>query len=592
VKRLLPIALGTLLVSCSGGNQPALPATQPATSADSGFALHEATLVLRIKIPKRKPHRHGMKPAYLSPFTQGMRIAFSGPSRVNQTAGFTPSSPGCSSGASGTTCTRTIELQPCEKKGNCYTGVVATYDAVSCTNSNCTIPPGAHVLSANQDLGFRIVAGRTNTLDLTLDGVPATVALLPGASSTLVGNSLNGFTLSKCVTAKQSVSLVGVDADGNDIVGPGAPASATLSSDDTAHLAVATPPPGSNTFALVPPATLAAATIPNAGAVVHLTASVTPLAGSGAPASTSHIGVTFNSDVCGVMTEYQIPTPMSSPGGINPGPDGALWFAEEQGNKIGRITTTGAISETAIPTSSSQPLEVVAGPDGALWFTELEANAIGRITTSGTITNQFPLTTANTYPLDIVTGPDGALWFTGYVGDTIGRMTTDGANVETRVATSASEPFILVVGPDDALWFTESAANNIGHMTTGGVVSERTLPTSGSAPMGIATGPDGALWFAEGAGNKIGRLTTSGAFSETPVPTSNSLPLVIVPGPDGALWFTECLGNKIGRVTTSGTITNEYSVPTSGSNPAAIVAGPDGALWFTECLGNKIGRLQ
>ncbi len=41
---------------------------------------------------------------------------------------------------------------------------------------------------------------------------------------------------------------------------------------------------------------------------------------------------------------------------------------------------------TPCPTSDSQPLGITAGPDGALWFTEVRGNKIGRITTSGTIT--------------------------------------------------------------------------------------------------------------------------------------------------------------------------------------------------------------
>src|SRR2546429_638765 len=65
------------------------------------------------------------------------------------------------------------------------------------------------------------------------------------------------------------------------------------------------------------------------------------------------------------------------------GPDGALWFTESLGNKIGRITTAGAVTEYPIPTSNSGPYGIVAGPDGALWFTEQLGGKIGRITTTG-----------------------------------------------------------------------------------------------------------------------------------------------------------------------------------------------------------------
>lgn len=52
------------------------------------------------------------------------------------------------------------------------------------------------------------------------------------------------------------------------------------------------------------------------------------------------------------------------PAGITAGPDGNLWFTEEAGNKIGRITTGGAITEFPIPSPSSLPVEITPGPDG------------------------------------------------------------------------------------------------------------------------------------------------------------------------------------------------------------------------------------
>jgi hypothetical protein len=58
------------------------------------------------------------------------------------------------------------------------------------------------------------------------------------------------------------------------------------------------------------------------------------------------------------------------PDGIAAGPDGALWFTEEDGNKIGRITTDGLITEYPLPTAKSFPVGITAGPDGALWFTD------------------------------------------------------------------------------------------------------------------------------------------------------------------------------------------------------------------------------
>jgi streptogramin lyase len=110
------------------------------------------------------------------------------------------------------------------------------------------------------------------------------------------------------------------------------------------------------------------------------------------------------------FTEFPITTAGANPSGITAGPDGALWFTEFQGNKIGRITTAGTITEYPIPTSKSAPDEITVGADGALWFSENGGNRIGRITTAGTIT-EYLIPTPGAFPVGITAGPDGALWF-------------------------------------------------------------------------------------------------------------------------------------------------------------------------------------
>jgi len=107
------------------------------------------------------------------------------------------------------------------------------------------------------------------------------------------------------------------------------------------------------------------------------------------------------------ITGYDIPTPGSHPFAIVSGPDGALWFTEWEGNKIGRVTTLGTFSEFDLPHPSSAPIWIKAGPDGALWFTEQGGNRIGRITTGGAI-QEFSLPTPGSLPWDIGVGPDGA----------------------------------------------------------------------------------------------------------------------------------------------------------------------------------------
>jgi FG-GAP-like repeat len=96
------------------------------------------------------------------------------------------------------------------------------------------------------------------------------------------------------------------------------------------------------------------------------------------------------------FTDGAGPPRNSQPHGITAGPDGALWFTEGNGDKIGRFFCVvqvdsgecapprefpGLLFEYPIPTSGAVPNFITTGPDNALWFTEGAGNNIGRITT-------------------------------------------------------------------------------------------------------------------------------------------------------------------------------------------------------------------
>ena len=305
-------------------------------------------------------------------------------------------------------------------------------------------------------------------------------------------------------------------------------------------------------------------------------------------------GSASGSGPLGTVTEYPTPTANSFPTEIIAGPDGNMWFTEQLGNAIGKITTGGSVTEYPLPNPNSHPLSIVAGPDGNLWFTEGigNGNRIGKITTSGTIT-EYPVPTANSAPDDITVGPDGNIWFTEALGNKIGKITTSGTITEYPVPTAGglAAGSGICAGPDGNMWFTEGTANKVGKISTdGSSITEYTVPTANSVPDKIEPGPDGNLWFTEYAANKVAKVTTSGAFTEYTVPTTNSGPNDLRAGPDGNIWFTEYNANKVGKVTTSGAFA-EYATPTTPSGPSGIAPGPDGNMWFTETSGSKIGTI-
>jgi virginiamycin B lyase len=262
------------------------------------------------------------------------------------------------------------------------------------------------------------------------------------------------------------------------------------------------------------------------------------------------------------ITEYPIPTLGAIPSKIVTGPvepDGRrrLWFTEQSTNKIGALDPVLAVPGmstgiTEFPVSPpSAPDGITVGPDGALWFTQFSGNRIGRITTDGTITH-YPLPSGNGSPSDIVLGPDNRLWFTEEFPGRIGVLdparavpgTSQGFSEFDRPNTEPAG----IAASGASLWFTKHLTNAVEQMSLSGAKLGE-FPT-GAFPSGITFGPDGALWLTELEGNRIGRLTTCGGYTAFTIPTPASDPSDIVTGPDGALWFTEFsnTANKIGRI--------------------------------------------
>jgi streptogramin lyase len=566
------------LAACGIPDRQALPSIVGASDASPhANASKKATVSLRIVIPRRRrrPGAH-----FISPATRSLAITTVSSKGVttSHNVDLTPATnPGCTP----TGCSISFSSPT-----GSYTYALAAYDGLLGANGN----PTGNRLSADLSIPVSIRTGRLNTIGVTLDGIPASVALVPSPSSELTGSALS-YQLSKCYshTAKQqaqSVTIFGIDADHNYILGAGAPAS-TLVSDDSVHLAVSSASPTSPTTYLLSDPT---GVLPSARSAVHLSAKLTPAAVSGGTSVSAVFTVAFDASICGVFTEFPVPADGSAPIAITDGPDGALWFTEGDANKIGRITTSGAITEFS---TSGTPYAIAAGPDSTIWFTQCGSNQVGQIATTGGTVYESHVPTGSSGLLNMTADPHGGFpWFTETLGNNVDTLRESGFGFptvrETAVTTSASRPWGITGGPDGAMWFTEECGNNIGRLASG-VITEFPIPTSKSSPEQIASGPDGNLWFTEGLVGKIGRITTAGTITEFPLPAVTSLE-GIAAGPDGAMYFTDNGRGEIGRITTTGSI---YEFPLEyGSLPNIITQGPDGNMWFTEETNKQIVRMQ
>jgi RHS repeat-associated protein len=270
----------------------------------------------------------------------------------------------------------------------------------------------------------------------------------------------------------------------------------------------------------------------------------------------------------------------SHPSAITLGPDGNMWFTEEEATKIGKVTNGGIVTEYPLPSEDEEPDSIATGPDGNLWVAAY--NGIIKVAPSGTVAATYPLAHE---PARLTVGPDGNIWFTE--GEAIGKMTTAGATTlyPLPVGSGASG---ITTGPDGNLWFTESKTSRIGKITTSGALTEYPLAASRN-PRRIVSGPDGNLWFVQLGTSTLAYITTAGAVTEEPY--DNGLSQGLTVGPDENLWGTLPVGySEVARLSTVGGFIEQIGVPKE-SYPWEIAPGTNGNMWYTEILGSKVGKV-
>src|SRR2546421_560454 len=123
------------------------------------------------------------------------------------------------------------------------------------------------------------------------------------------------------------------------------------------------------------------------------------------------------------LTEFPLAAPGARPYQITAGPDGNLWFTEEDIDQIGRVTTDGAFTEYSTQTCCF-PTEITSA-GGFLWFTEEQGPAIVSMTTDGAVASR-PYPSRNDLAYAIARGSDGNVYGSDIIGPHVVRVSPAG----------------------------------------------------------------------------------------------------------------------------------------------------------------------
>jgi streptogramin lyase len=199
MKPLHVLSIAGLVVAsaCSSHGSSALPmpgSTPPARNTGTA-----ATLSIVVPQPARTTSAR--RPQYVSPSSAQLQVAVNGGAPA--TYGLTASTPGCGIVSANLTCSFAIAAPP----GN---------DAFALTLTDTA----GNVLSRNV-VSATLTAGVSTPVDVTLAAVPASVRAVPGRNSGIEGSGTPAYHIPGLFP--QRIELQALDADGNVIIGPGAP---------------------------------------------------------------------------------------------------------------------------------------------------------------------------------------------------------------------------------------------------------------------------------------------------------------------------------------------------------------------------------
>ncbi len=632
------VALGALVLAACAGRTALPPAAGGAPAAVAHTALdpagahrprHGRRARIKLFIPRRKHGRHlpvmhplgGRRgPHFISSGTASIEIAIAsvdgGPAPAGYAAliaNLTPSSPGCSSSSSGTTCSLSF-LVP---EAAAVVLDVSLYSQPGATGSLLASGTSAAVDTATPGAQFAIV----------LNGVPTVVVASVAALAAYADGTTHVLTL----------AVGAQDASGATITQPGdyaAPIVASVSNGGSGAIAVspatiASPGPSGYTTVTVTYDTAIAFTNPALPATITFTSgsgsaavTVAPLNVTITPASI--YSATGNPQLNFVLNGGDATAAISEPGYAGTFTQG--WVGRTD---IGVAcapascapaaaggTVTMTLSPQTLTTSPSIHGFQIGDANGAsasLTYAVTGASGLGPIVVGPYTIDLAPLAVPSAEPEGLAVGPNGkGIWVADTGNQQIGRFvpsacatsctpiwTTLGAGTHYSALAAGGDGNLYAVGSSADLFQGPRQIELVGHAgcDTGSSIACPVVDfaaTSYGSPVAIVRGNDFQMHFVD---DGLATSPPSGAVSTFPYPAPTSSPPYASPseiapapnvlsaianGPGDTLFTTDNTDQHIGTMdcsTTCTTLTESSYSFGSGTVFGGITLGSDGNMW-------------
>lgn len=534
--------VGSFLAGCGGATSASLPAGPP------GVQSHSMMLTLRLDAPAQSTQSSTQRtPQYLSPAMQSLVYVITGPGTsttviASGSVNLTPGSNYCTSSGALQPLTCTTQVPGTISSSGNYTFNVATYDAPQ--TAPCT--PGASGASAcsgkllsDQDVAEPLTLGSANTVTLALGGVATGVTVTPLAPGYLQGD-LHG--LKFWGPTAQKLLVVAQDADGNDIVGPGAPSVAVTSASATLTVSAAGAS-APNLFILAADTVSSSAGPIVQPGMVNLTVALTaPVSGGGSVPANTVVPATIAHSVIYVSSQGS--------------PDAVLGY--EDGNTTPSVTITNGVNT---------PNGVAVDGAGTLYAANYSNSTVteypvGRIVPSVTLAGL-------SNPVGVAVNAAGTL-FVAHAGNSqVTEYPAGSTSPSVTLTNGISNPRGAAVDAASTLYIANAGNSTVTEYLAGSTAPSVTL-TGLNYPVDVAVDAAGTLYLV----NNGGTVTEYPAGSSSPsVTITNGLirPLGAAVDASGTLYIAN---NGNGTMTEYPAGSTSASVTLNVTAPAYVAVVP------------------
>ncbi len=241
--------------------------------------------------------------------------------------------------------------------------------------------------------------------------------------------------------------------------------------------------------------------------------------------------------------------------------------------------------EWVAPTLGQRARDPAEAADGAIWWAGQWGNLVGRIESATGAMTEYPLP-PDAMPHSVLLDDAGGVWYTGNKNGTLGKLDpATGAITEYKMPDPAArDPHTAVFDAAGILWFTLQQSNMLGRLdpATGDVKLVR-APTPGSRPYGIKIDAQGNPWFACNGSNclvKVDPKTMRLTEVKLPIPATTVRRLDTAE--DGMIWYVNSSQGRIGRLNPQTGDIKEWPSPSGPRSHPYAMAVVDGIVWYNE----------